>query len=204
MKIFDKEFPDLPGMGKSKWQELTISAAVTREQLQDFEALGVDGMGMIESVLRNESYQSLGKLISKAVFTPRPQEIKWQKTAYWLEGLLENKKGDNKFILTNLHVGAAFMEASSDFVSKPFDSNSAMGNIYNIGKIFDTPIYVDPNMLYGNTELAIVSGNVLQFKEIENIRIVTEGHAAPKIVATLKYKLQRPNSDVYKIINLDF
>ena len=205
VKLFDKEFPDLPGIGDAEWQKVRTSVSVTRKQIEELKAsFGIDILieEMVENAIHNESYQSLCKLISKVIFTPRPQEIKWQKTTYWLEDLLEKKEDKNKFILTNLHV-ATHLISRTTFFTKPVDVSSTNGAIYNVGKLFDTPIYVDPYMLYNNNELAIVSGNILEFKEPRSVQVIDEGMMAPKVITTIEYRLYHPNSDVYKIINLD-
>jgi len=61
MKIFDKEFPDLPGlnpdMDVSKEEEKSVSIKVTREQIEKLrDAFGIDVTAMVENVIFNEIY----------------------------------------------------------------------------------------------------------------------------------------------------
>ena len=202
MKLFEREFPDLPAIGKPEWQEARVTATVTREQIAEINTTyGIDAIAMLESAIHNESYQQLCRLISKVIFTPRPEEIKWQKTALWLKDLLEKKKGKNKFVLTNGGVGTA-LEYIDDFELEPLKNKTVLnnfGSFYKIGKIFDTDVYVDPNMRWDNNELAIVSGNILEFKEDSGAKVVEEATFQPRVITTIKYKLYHPDSDVYKI-----
>ena len=205
MRILNKEFDDLPGVGKSEWTDGRISMSVTREQIESFKAdHGLDVEEMVKGVLANEVYQSLSKVISTTVRNRKPEEIKWQKdTAFWLSSLLEKCKP--LFIVTNLSV-AANLQYIQQFQTKKLDNNmSANGSLYDTGTFDGVPVYVDPMMLYDEKELAIVESNFLEYEiDEEKVKLVMEGTSAPKIEINFRYKINEAKSSLYEIKELEF
>jgi hypothetical protein len=202
MILFTKEFNDLPATGKPKWQKAQMSASITREQIEELRGgYNIDAMAMLENALHNESYTMLSKLISKVIFSPRPTEIKWERESGWLADLLDPQEKE-EFIVTNLQIAAGIQDMSR-FKPVPLKTMNNSGALYKIGEIFDVPMYIDPMMRWDEKELAIVNGNIIEFKE-DKVAIVKEETFAPRIVTTIKYKLYHPNSTVYTITNIDF
>lgn len=201
MKIFKEEFADLPGIGKEKWKSHHIKIMVTQEQVNELKNnFGIDVLMLVKNVLTNESYQNLGKIISNVVFIHEPEEVEWGMITYLLKEELKDKK--DVFILTNVAI-AAGLSYKEDFEAAPLDTNKS-GSIYHLGKIYNTPVYVDPMLTFKDTRIAIADEGILEYKTNEkNLKLVLEGSGAPFVEAKLKYKLKHSYSKVFKINNLN-
>lgn len=205
MKILKQEFLDLPGLGKASWETGTISIMVTQDQIQEMEKLhGIDVIAMVENAIANEVYQFLAKTISNVARNKKSEEIKWQRTsAYWLSDLIAKQKP--LFIITNLKVGVGLQDMSGFENKDMAQSFSSNGCLYELGKWDGVPVYIDPNMLYSEEELALVGNDFLEYEvDEETVKIITEGTNAPKITINFRYKISGVKSTVYEIKELGF
>ena len=99
------------------------------------------------------------------------------------------------FAICNLKTGLALQHLSEYTYANP-DSTPTYGNIYPIGTIAGITIYVDPNMLYTDTNVYIgrkiknnEPGVKLFFKDSEMSKVITQGLGAPKIEFRLRYTI---------------
>ena len=204
MKILKQEFLDLPGVGEGEWDEGTISIMITQEQVQTMEKIyGIAVIAMVENAIANEVYQFLAKTISNVARNKKSEEIKWQKnSAYWLSNLIAKQKP--LFIITNLKVGVGLQNISGFEkldMAKSFSSN---GCLYELGKWEGVSVYVDPNMLYSEEEMALIGNNFLEYElDEETVKLIIEGTGAPKITINFRYKINAPKSTVYEIKELE-
>ena len=205
MKILKQEFLDLPGLGKASWDTGTISIMVTQDQIQEMEKIhGIDVIAMVENAIANEVYQFLAKTISNVARNKKSEEIKWQRnSAYWLSDLIAKQKP--LFIITNLKVGVGLQDMSGFEKKDMAQSFSSNGCLYELGKWDGVSVYIDPNMLYSEEEMALVGNDFLEYEvDEETVKIITEGTNAPKITINFRYKISGVKSTVYEIKELGF
>jgi len=205
MKILKQEFFDLPGLGKASWDTSTISIMVTQDQMQEMEKIhGIDVIAMVENAIANEVYQFLAKTISNVARNKKSEEIKWQRnSAYWLSDLIAKQKP--LFIITNLKVGVGLQDMSGFEKKDMAQSFSSNGCLYELGKWDGVSVYIDPNMLYSEEEMALVGNDFLEYEvDEETVKIITEGTNAPKITINFRYKISGVKSTVYEIKELGF
>jgi hypothetical protein len=204
MKILKREFEKLPGVGKEEWDIGQITISVTAEHLREIKSVhGVDATEMIKDAIANEVYQNLARVISKTARNKRPVEIKWIKeSAYWLSDLLLKSKP--KFIITNVKVGMG-LQTMEQFNSIPLEKSFPRnGSLYMLGNFDKIPVYVDPNMLFSEDELAIIENDFVEYQVDEDtVKIVTEGTKPPRITLSYKYKISNARSSLYQINNVE-
>ena len=178
---------------------------VTQDQMQEMEKIhGIDVIAMVENAIANEVYQFLAKTISNVARNKKSEEIKWQRnSAYWLSDLIAKQKP--LFIITNLKVGVGLQDMSGFEKKDMAQSFSSNGCLYELGKWDGVPVYIDPNMLYSEEELALVGNDFLEYEvDEETVKIITEGTGAPKITINFRYKINGVRSTVYEIKELGF
>ena len=206
MKIFKVEVPDLPGrdekLNPEDGKECCVSVAITKEQVITFNNEGIDVIKMTENILSQETAQSIAKWISKSIFNQRVHEVSKEELRKSIKLISEFGEG---FILTNLHVATLIESTWGNIVKKETINNiiSTFGMIYSLGKIGNYKLYVDPNLRYSDNKLAIVTNNFWNYKESNpDIKVITEGAGAPKLVAKTKVIVEDPESKVFSVNNL--
>jgi len=80
MKIFEKEFPDLPGLNPNidpeKGSEHQVTVTMTHKQINELkEKWNLDVMPMINNAICGEAYLTISKQISKLIFKSNAKKI---------------------------------------------------------------------------------------------------------------------------------
>jgi len=196
------ELPDFPGrnpdLNPDEGEEHSVSITVTRDQIESLrESFGIDVEALVRSALVNEVYMQIGKQISKACFNEESTEIDFSL----LESLISNLKGFG-FILTNLQLATIFQdyEGLNIIPLKEFGRNT--GAIYELGKLGEYRIFVDPMLRWDDDRLAIINNNFYNFKQLESISLVAEGSMAPRTVTKMIMNTKKAEGKVFKINNI--
>ena len=207
MKLFGKEFPDIPGRDKKLDAERlgiehTVRVELPKEEAKDAKDIEWDKntLGMIEDVVYQESARSIAKAVSKSIFNQRVHEISKEDLKKSIELISEFGEG---FILINTHL-ATLIEMTWDGLLELEENKvtHTVEMIFKMGKIGNYELFVDPNMLYNDNKLAITTNNFWNYKESENVKLITEGTAAPRITAKTKVIVNDPKSKVFSINDL--
>ena len=202
MKINKRELPYLPGKDKNldaeKGKEYTVKITVTQEQIQTLNSkFGIDAVPMVEDVVNNEIAQSIASQVSKSIFNQRIYEVSKEELQKSVNLISEFGEG---FILTN--VGTLIEMTWPELKTIKHDTISTFGIIYKLGKIGNYELYVDPNLRYNDNKLAITTNNFWNYKESEDVTIITEGVGAPNIIVKTKVIIKDPKSKVFSINDL--
>jgi|AntAceMinimDraft_18_1070375.scaffolds.fasta_scaffold172317_2 hypothetical protein len=231
MIIFNKKFPDLPGLNPNidpkKGSEHTISVSITQEQIKEFkEKWNLDVINLTTNALRDEVYLNISKEISDLAFKKKekpskhiwdgPHEINWDDinnkilmlvTTY--NSFHDTPKNDHTFIITNLKL-AILLQKQNNFKSIEVTSVHAHG-LYKIGMLEakkddiyskNVDVYVNPYLEWKNNKMAIIFNKFWNWEKI-SISMTAEKTMAPKQVLKLKFNNKKINSDVYELINFE-
>lgn len=196
MKIFGKEYEDLPGLNldidASKGEEFELRLQNSRKQLEDLLNSNYDLNIVIKNIISNEIYNNIARIISKELFSK-----KIEHTIEDLHAFLDNNKL-GKYIITSSSIGYYITEYEK-FNPIPNDILIPKSNINLIGYIGETKIYVDPYMMWIDRKMAIFSDDFFNFKEgsIDAKSIQTDLSA--RISYIFKIKMEDVNSKVFLI-----
>jgi len=202
MKIFEIEFPDLPGrnpdINPNKGKRYQTGVAITRDQIEGFkEWPGVDVKALVNSALINEIYQSISNKISKLVFEKESTEIEFNN----VDAVFNFIKTNNAFILTNVKLGS-FISNQLKFKPVKLDLPFLPGSVYKLGILKNIDVYVDPNLRWDDERLAIVYNNFWNWKPLKITKQTKDIVIVPKMIIEMKLNTKDVISDVYKINNL--
>ena len=156
-----------------------ISAAVTREQVQDLKQFGVDAVAQVESVLTNELTQSINKMIIAKINslgttnatnaaasldlnlnanmgggnTPGSDHRRILTTILASANLIANRgrRGAGNFAVVDAKIASA-IQSVAGYVPNPMANTVAAsaGGIYPLGSVAGVNIYTDPNQAWGS------------------------------------------------------
>jgi hypothetical protein len=200
MKIFDKEFPDLPGLNPnidvSSEGEKSVSIKVSQENIETLrEKYAIDVESMVQNVILNEIYIGMGRFMcQKALSGENTEEI--NDLFQFLEDR-EEKKDLRRYIITGIKIGAMIQDYPG-FVSAPLESLNHPGSPYLIGIIGESEIYVDPYLKYSDNRLGMFSEGFWNY-ETTSTQIEVEGTSSPSILSKYKIKAGDPKSEIYLI-----
>ena len=202
MKLFGKELPNLPGRNPdlipSLGKEYPVAISVTREQsatlTYDFR---IDVESLVRDALINETYSSIGRYISKTCFKKKSSDIE----ASLLEDFLYNLKGYG-FIIVNIKLGTLIQDMKDIELVQLKSLSQSLGTLYELGRINEYTIYVDPYLKWDEDLLAVVNNNFWNSEQWKDITIVAEGTKAPKTVSKISLNKKKPKSKVYKVNNI--
>ena len=161
-----------------------ISAAVTREQVQDLKQFGVDAVAQVESVLTNELTQSINKMIIAKINslgttnatnaaasldlnlnanmgggnTPGSDHRRILTTILASANLIANRgrRGAGNFAVVDAKIASA-IQSVAGYVPNPMANTVAAsaGGIYPLGSVAGVNIYTDPNQTWGNGAIVV-------------------------------------------------
>lgn len=200
MKIFEKEFIDLPGLDPnidvSGVKERSVSITIKKEQIEKLrDGFGIDVTAMVQNTIFNEIYIEIGRSISKKVL-----EGEFLGEIEDLFKFLKKREEDKelyKYIITNNHAGA-IMSDYPGFVSSSLNMLDHAGAPYLIGMIGESYIYVDPYLEFSDLRLGMFSEDFWNYKDIA-IQLITEGSSSSDISAKYRIKINDPKSELYLI-----
>lgn len=202
MKIFDKEFPDLPGLDQnidvSGGEEKSVSVKVSQENIETLkEKWDINVEAMIQNIILNEIYIGMGRSMCQKVLSgENAEEI--NDLFQFLEDK-EEKKDLRRYIITGIKIGAMIQDYPG-FVSAPLEPLNHPGSPYLIGRIGESEIYVDPYLEYSDNRLGMFSEGFWNY-ETTSTQIVVKGTSSPNILAKYRIKSEDPKSEIYLINN---
>lgn len=129
---------------------------------------------------------------------------------------IRGRRGAANFAVTNGQVATALQDIAG-FVPYPMSNtvNQAAGSLYPVGSVAGVNIYVDPNMSWTDTRIAIGrkgDGNspgvvFMPYLMAESVSTIAEGTMAPKIAVKSRYALVEAGfhpQTMYYTMGVDF
>lgn len=111
---------------------------------------------------------------------------------------IRGRRGAANFVVTNGHIASALQDIAG-FTPYPLSNtvNQTAGSLYPIGSIAGMNVYVDPNMGWNDTRVAVGrkgDGNspglvFMPYLMAESVQTIAEGTMAPKVAVKSRYAL---------------
>jgi len=181
-------------------QAFRVGSSISREQLNSISEFGINPYEQLTSVISNEFAQSAAKCITKKLAEQPPFII---DTVDDYKNILKYCS-TRKYIITNAAIGSALQD-TLEYVSVEIKTiNNASGLMYNVGKLKDAEIYVDPYMRWDDTRIYVFDEPFANFylKPLDKIITVSENTFAPRIEAYIMYgKINDVKSETFVISN---
>ena len=106
--------------------------------------------------------------------------------------------GAGTFLVTNGRVASALADVAGYSIAQvPTDMGGVAGNLYPAGKVYGVQVYVDPNMSWGDSRLAIGRKGAdeepgvkfMPYIMAESLQTISEGTFSPKIGMKSRYAI---------------
>ena len=106
--------------------------------------------------------------------------------------------GAGTFMVTNGRIASALADVAGYSIAQvPTDMGGIAGNLYPAGKVYGVQVYVDPNMSWGDTRLAIGRKGAdeepgvkfMPYIMAESLQTIAEGTFSPKIGMKSRYAI---------------
>jgi hypothetical protein len=106
--------------------------------------------------------------------------------------------GAGTFLVTNGRVASAMADVAGYSIAQvPTDMGGVAGNLYPAGKVYGVQVYVDPNMSWGDSRLAIGRKGAdeepgvkfMPYIMAESLQTISEGTFSPKIGMKSRYAI---------------
>jgi len=106
--------------------------------------------------------------------------------------------GAGTFMVTNGRIASALADVAGYSIAQvPTDMGGIAGNLYPAGKVYGVQVYVDPNMSWGDTRLAIGRKGAdeepgvkfMPYIMAESLQTISEGTFSPKIGMKSRYAI---------------
>jgi hypothetical protein len=106
--------------------------------------------------------------------------------------------GAGTFMVTNGRIASALADvAGYSIATVPTDMGGVAGNLYPAGKVYGVQVYVDPNLSWGDTRLAIGRKGAdeepgvkfMPYIMAESLQTISEGTFSPKIGMKSRYAI---------------
>ncbi len=203
MILFGKEVQGLPGINPDldpqKGKEYDVAITVTQKQIQHIKQdFNIDVEAILQDALIQETHHQIARKLSKACFNNRKVEMEYK---YLKEVFLNTLKRGYGFLLTNVKL-ATLIQDFEDFESMPMNKGfHSPASIYQLGNLYEYKVFVDPMLRYDEDQIAVVTNNFYNFKELKGIKLVTEGTMAPKTVISIMLNMKKAQTKVIKVNN---
>ncbi len=106
--------------------------------------------------------------------------------------------GAGTFLVTNGRIASAMADVAGYSIAQvPTDMTGVAGNLYPAGKVYGVQVYVDPNMSWGDSRLAIGRKGAdeepgvkfMPYIMAESLQTISEGTFSPKIGMKSRYAI---------------
>jgi hypothetical protein len=106
--------------------------------------------------------------------------------------------GAGTFLVTNGRIASAMADVAGYSIAQvPTDMGGVAGNLYPAGKVYGVQVYVDPNMSWGDSRLAIGRKGAdeepgvkfMPYIMAESLQTISEGTFSPKIGMKSRYAI---------------
>ncbi len=195
------------------FEALHISVAVTRDQISSLTQFGIDVIAMLLNVCLNEYVHSAIKTILSTITEKAEryeimfdENISLTNKNLQLKGLLSDIKKSE--IIVNGAVGSQLQDMAGFELSQIKTNLNSTGALYQIGKLGDNNLYVDPNMRWDDTRMIVIKDVIAVVDLIENDKdsFTVEGTMTPKwspcILKIALFDIEK-NCQVIKLTNLE-
>lgn len=173
-----------------------VTVSVTQKEISEINKnFGIDVLTKVSSVVNNEIYQIINKLISKEAFK-KETAITFDS----IEPLKEMLEMMSGFAIVNTKIAVSLQDDPRMECVPIFTRFSdTTGCMYKIGKFADVDIYVDPYITWDDTKCSIVTNNFYNYITDSSTQIHVSGAGSPKIQNDVYFKSNGPKCIIINI-----